>query len=578
MHVNPRHSNHVRWLSGAVLLLALSACQSSDPSGTFPTGPAPVARDGQALASPVECGERRAGRVYDVSIPSPLDAGAPIGATVFEPAFLTGCESYPLVLSGAGFGSKRARTLVPTDPDTLAFLPFAPVAALVAAGYGVLSFDHIGHGETAGLIGLQDPEREGQSVLRVVDWAEANLDWLAYGSGAGGETDNLKLGAIGPSYGGMYQYMLLGIDPQNRLDAIVPSVTTYDMRYSLFQGDVIKQRWVDALFDGREDSMSPALVQALQASEAQHRLGAALDAELEYRSLAYWCDAASGSGALPGRAYPRRPLPAVNALILQSSRDTLFDLNEATRSAECLVGNGGDVRLFTVQIGHNSTGLLTVLGLSDSPTDPGIVYQPDITSTGFICGGMTSIAAITAFFDEHLKGQSGAASAIPGPVCLSLTAIDSLTAEQVQRGGMSLSLPDAGIPVQLGSDDAVAQTQALYVQGIGRGALAGIPLLNVTLSPDDAVDALSADEVIVYVGVGHRRAGLLSWDLVDNQLTAICGLGTHRIELSGVLEPLGPGDELGLMVYGANDNQYPGIATTPVVSVRLRGEIALPLF
>ena len=75
----------------------------------------------------------------------------------------------------------------------------------------------------------------------MLDWAEANLRNLLYRDG------NLVLGAVGASYGGGYQMMLLAIDPQQRMDAIVPQITWNDIDTALAPNGVTKSGWALAL-------------------------------------------------------------------------------------------------------------------------------------------------------------------------------------------------------------------------------------------------------------------------------------------------------------------------------------------
>ncbi|MFI4982274.1 MAG: hypothetical protein ACHQIO_18145, partial [Nevskiales bacterium] len=87
---------------------------------------------------------------------------------------------------------------------------------------------------------------------------------------------------------------------------------------------------------------------------------------------------------------------------------------------------------------------------------------------------------------------------------------------------------------------------------------------------------------IVYVGIGQKHAlGLPGWDLVDNQLTPLRGLGHHHLEISGVATRLQAGDQLGLMLFGANANQYPttGLTTPPASAkhVSIQGSVQMPL-
>ncbi|AXQ28515.1 hypothetical protein D0B54_07375 [Solimonas sp. K1W22B-7] len=579
------------------LAVLLAACGDSSKPGALPGGGSgTVIGAGEQLKPDGQGRPCRSGlgRTYDVTIPSPLGNGETIAATVFEPALMDCSKKYPLVLAAAGWSSPRQTSLVPTDPQTIAFLPFAPLDVLVAAGYGVLSVDNRAFGQSGGRARLQDPDYEGANVVRAVDWAEANLDWLAYGpSEDGSDPHNLMLGSIGPSYGGAFQHMLLAIDPKQRLDAIVPSVTWHDLSYSLAQGGVLKEQWLHGLHDQVKDTpekLDPFLLQLMDQAFADNRPDQQALDFLRYHGLGYFCGGRrvatnGGSGTAP-RLAPRYP-PKVNALYIQSSRDTIFNLNEALANYECLKPNGGDVRIFTDQIGHNSTGLLVQLGVLAFafPRDPGIIYQPDPTSTGVLCGGTTTIQAVLAFFNEHLKGMGGQADQVLGtqPICLSLTAVDSVKVDAIQRGGRGFDIAaDApGNTVTVGQDNSQTTTVPLLTVSDVSNVLAGIPTLDVTLTDPDNPSARGGD-TIIYVGIGQKHLlGLTPWDLVDNQLTPLRGLGHHRVEMSGVLERAQVGDQLGLMIFGANDNQYPtaGLTVVPphAVRVRVQGTVQLPL-
>ncbi|MDB5973478.1 MAG: hypothetical protein JWR07_238, partial [Nevskia sp.] len=444
----------------------------------------------------------------------------------------------------------------------------------------------------------------------VVDWAEANLNWLAYGPSVdGSDPHNLMLGAIGPSYGGGYQNMLLAIDPRKRLDAIVPVVTWHDLRYSLAKNNVVKEAWVQEL-GGSCTSSSPAVqcdpwvIAGLKQAYADNLPDPDLLQFLDYHSLSYFTDARAaddnsapqllaplidvttdgGPGTAP-RMAPTFP-PEVNALYIQSPRDTLFDLNEATASYEALKDNGADVRLFTEQAGHNTLATLSDAGLVVGVKDPYVIYQPDPLSIGTLCGGVTLNNAVLAFFDEHLKGVTGRVTQVLGahPVCLSLTAFDSASADAVQHGGTAFTITaDAkGNAVTVGEDDNQTTTIPLLTVSGSSNVLAGIPTLDVTVTDTDSPSDNDTQNTIIYVGIGQKHAlGLPGWDLVDNQLTPLRGLGHHSLDLSGVATRLQVGDQLGLMIFGANTNQYPtaGLKTNPAGAkhVTIQGSVQMPL-
>ncbi len=573
--------------------LLLAACgSSSTPNGQGYIGT--VIGAGQTLVpdgqgKPCQAG---LGRVYNVAIPSPLGNGETIGATVFEPATMDCSKKYPLILWQNGFGTPRPQLLIPLNPETLVYQLLAPLAPLVNAGYGVISFDPRGIGTSGGKIRVQDPDYEGANVVRLVDWAEANLDWLAYGPSVdGSDPHNLMLGAIGPSYGGGFQNMLLAIDAKKRLDAIVPVVTWNDLRYSLAKNGVVKEEWLQSLYGNvKPEQFDPWLQQQIPMAFANDLPSADLLDFLDYHSLAYFT---GGQGVAtdggPGTAPRLAPLPppAVNALYIQSPRDTLFNLNEATANYEALKDNGADVRLFTEQAGHNTLALLSDTGLLNAgPKDPYVIYQPDPTSLGTTCGGVQLTNAVLAFFNEHLKGVTGSVDQVLGthPVCLSLTALDSVAADAVQHGGTSFSIAaDAkGNTVTIGQDDDQTTTVLLQTVTGTSNVLAGIPVLDVTLSDADNPSDNDTQNTIVYVGIGQKHLnGTTPWDLVDNQLTPLRGLGHHRLEISGVATRLQVGDQLGLMLFGANANQYPttGLTTPPASAkhVSIQGSVQMPL-
>src|SRR3546814_5488009 len=75
-----------------------------------------------------------------------------------------------MVLHSHGWGGSRETTAS------------GAVAPYLAAGYGVLSFDQRGFGEsTDDKANIMDPAKEGRDVVAVVDYV-AELDWVARGS------------------------------------------------------------------------------------------------------------------------------------------------------------------------------------------------------------------------------------------------------------------------------------------------------------------------------------------------------------------------------------------------------------
>lgn len=582
-------------------LYLLSACSNSDgvlfadngdgqPGGNNATPTSSDAGTGPIVrAEPDPDCQSRVGEIYDVVIPSPV--GADINATVFEPTNFDCNSRYPLVLFASGFGGFRQTSLAPaSDPQSIAFTAIISPQRLLANGYGVLTFDHTGHNGAPGFIRVMDPDYEGQNVITLVDWAEENLPWLAYGESADGtDPDNLILGAVGASYGGGFQHMLLGTDPRKRLDAIVPQLTWHDLPDALAPGGAIKDGWVSGLADG-QTTFDPYLEDQLIRIFEENRVNQEIRDILGYHSISYFCNGLpiatnGGAGTSPGYA-PVAP-PQVNALYVQSSRDILFDLNDAWNNYQCLKAQGGDVRLFTMQAGHNTLGTTGTVGLSGLPDDPGAVYQPDPAAVNIQCGTVPVADAQIAFFDEHLKGIEGASDAFldrENPLCLSLSAGDAIHQADLLIGGDEFPITENNI-VTVGQDDSQTETTVLLTQVLEGAVLAGIPQLSVTLSDADNPGFTDPDDnTIIFAAIGHRRAvgpGMGVWDIVDNQIQPLRGLGTFDIDLVGVLERLRPGDEIGLMLMGSNENQFERTGVRPefpfVNRVKVEGVVRVPL-
>ena len=130
---------------------------------------------------------------------------------------------------------------------------------------------------------------------------------------------------------------------------------------------------------------------------------------------------------VPGTTYIARAtptLPRTNALIVQGMRDTLFDLNEGLANYQCLKAMGGDVRLVTTQAGHNVLGAI-----------PDALPVSATGAANYRCGSLDITTATLAFFDEYLKGTTGATSqVVPAGPCLSLASGDAVVVDSVTTG------------------------------------------------------------------------------------------------------------------------------------------------
>ncbi len=549
-------------LLGASLSM-FAACGGSSPGGS--------GRADNAAVPPPDPGETRAGESYRVQIQS-NQTGDDIVFQVLEPENFSGDESYPLVLHSHGFGNARA-----TSRDDEGVMNVGNIKMLVENNYGVISIDMRGHGESGGLIRVHDPDGEIQDVIQVVDWAQDNLPWVTRRfSSVSGQTD-LVLGSVGASYGAQFALLLNAIDPQKRLDAMVPSNTWNDVAHSLVTNDVLKSGWVNLLFGagtnaGDRNNFDPFVQQILVIAEATNRMSDEGKEFLRYHSFDYFCDGVAvetngGAGTMP--LQPPNTPPAIPALFTQGLRDTLFDFNEALANYQCLLDAGSsDVRMITYQAGHN-----TIF------PGPGVIYQnPQPTGTDRFCASLTYDDAMLAFLDEHLKLQTGRADAVLGPqneMCLSLDVNNAIivTRDQLKIGGQAFSFTDAALTANQPQPTVVGE---VFTAGDGGVVIAGIPTASIELS----TVGIGTDP-IAFIGIGHRRAsgnGQGVWDTMDNQVTPIRGVGTHEIDLSAVSEQLQAGDEIAVLLYGTYVTHAASGTRDPAsAAMQLTGTVNVPV-
>lgn len=613
-------------------------------------------------------------RSYHVTIPSRVD-GEAISFQVFEPIGIDCAKKHPLILEGHGYSGTRQGMAGPTgspldaalgpialDPAIRAgkgptntpldavpsavlgqLLPHAPtmgeeptvqeanagsghssptaivaggggtINALTSAGYAVISIDQRGHGQSGGKVRVMDPDFEGEDLVAIVDWAEQHLDYLAY------RDQNLLLGSFGGSYGGMYQYLLYGKDPDHRLDAMVPEIAPHDLTYSLNPNGVVKSQWaliLAGLGDPRTGfSQDPFIRDTLLNGAVTNEFPAAALAFFGYHSMSYFCDNPRGlkvgdagdtsaylldplTGQFPltagGQYLVKTPslqtLPKVDAMLFQGTRDDLFNFNEAYRNFQCLQRGGGDVRLLTYNSGHHF--LTPNLGLIEE----GLSTQSLPLDSN--CGPVNLGAATLAWFNEKLLGKGKADQVVTTGknVCFALSVGDAVQVPEVTTGGQEfpVALPgDAPVPVVIGNP--VPVIVPLTTAGDDGEVIAGIPTATLTIgrNQDDlnglCQEAGSTDPVLhiatcdstVFLGLGVIKTSSalpLVPELIDEQVIPVRGFGTHEIELVGVAERIAAGDQIVLLVYGLNDASFATTSrdiTTALVTVT--GTVRVPL-
>ena len=326
----------------AALALGLAATTLSATPATPAT--APVAAPAAAAAQV---------KVIDGCLKSRPEPGTEqkvkICYTIFKPAGATRRHRVPFLMHSHGWGGSRT-----TDPNSAGIKPF------VDAGYGVLSFDQRGFGESGGYAHVENPRFEGRDNLKLIRKV-SRLRWVKQ-DGPG----DPRLGALGGSYGGGYQFLGAFLEQKRTgkpvYDALAPQITWHDLHESLGPQDVPRSQW------------SSALGAAAQASDAlEPRVEEAL---AEGVATGNWPDG-SGPSGVDMNAYFRRNGPSfhinqgrrlsIPVLLGQGTTDSLFNLQQGfdnwhgalTRKARrhsLFVGyNGGHVIQSAVPLGQAPT-------------------------------------------------------------------------------------------------------------------------------------------------------------------------------------------------------------------------------
>lgn len=308
------------------------------------------------------------------SVPDPgTTAPVKICYTLFRPAAATKRHQVPLIMHSHGWAGSRT-----TDP--------ADFRRFTAAGYGVLSFDQRGFGDSGGKAQVMNPDYEGHDVRALVNMI-SRLPWV--------EKDrpgDPRLGAIGGSYGGGYQFVgafeEIRVKGRPVFDALAPEITWFDLSQSLAPEGVVRTEWALALSAAAltSDALPPKIYKAL----------------VEGAATGTWPD-----GSVPGtenlveffeKNGPRHHVRqgrriTVPVLFGQGMTDTLFPAQQGLSNWRLALSRKARKR--SIFVGYNGGHVLPA------------VYPQGINVTSDPCSKKLadgSFEALTIrFFDEQIK-------------------------------------------------------------------------------------------------------------------------------------------------------------------------------
>lgn len=497
--------------------------------------------------------------IREITIVSPVpndtdgNVTTTLTATLFLPEKHQNGQPYPLILHSHGWGGSRVsgdeyRATKPGDASTpidYGSLVNSQIVALREGGYAVISYDQRGfgrgddgdNGSDGGSHGMS-PDFEIEDAKAVLDWAVANLNLLEDSPG------DPKVGMMGSSYGGAFQSMLAAEDP--RVDAIVPSITWYNLREAFAPNGVLKKSWLIAICNKVVDEDGAQLSAEMELACTQVRLPESREINDARITESLFFD----NSPAAYDADPTFVMPRVDALILQGVRDTLFPLNEGLALHEFLLSGGGDVRLLAHESGHG--------GVRRGAGSQGEIGQP-------YCGNIDVITAIKRWFDEKLLG------AVPLALPRICVALDNQRAihlgstpatDDTHRVTMT---PLASVFGSSENNVRSAANEALFYTlpqiTDSNLALLGTPIarlvVEAALTNSDPTPVTGPNAAGLFIGIGILRDNRLF--LVDDQVQPILSTDARTdetpepIPLVAVAEKLEVGDRVGVLIYGKHD-------------------------
>ncbi|WP_433397767.1 alpha/beta fold hydrolase [Streptomyces sp. CA-146814] len=351
--------------------------------------------------------------------------GVPIDTSYFTTG---GSGKRPAVLIGHGFGGSKNDVR-------------AQAEKLAADGYAVLTWSARGFGKSGGAISLNDPDGEVKDVSGLIDWLaerpEVELD----------KKGDPRVGLTGASYGGAVSLLAAGHD--QRVDAIAPVITYWNLADALFPDGVFKKLWAGIFITtgGGCEKFEKQLCEMYERVAVSGKPDAAATKLLTERS--------------PSAVADRIKVPS---LLLQGQSDSLFPLGHADAMQKAISANGAPVSVDWISGGHDG-------GDNETPRVEG---------------------RVGAWFDRYLKEETGTDTG-PAFRVTRTGGIDSTDGAALKRGASSDTYPglrSGGRDIPLGEGTKTFRNPAgsappaiSAVPGIG-GGLSQLSSLGVGLSLD----------------------------------------------------------------------------------------------
>jgi pimeloyl-ACP methyl ester carboxylesterase len=468
------------------------------------------------------------------SAPEPgTTAKVPICWTMFKPAGAGRDHKVPFVMHSHGWGGSRTT-------DAASFKKY------LDAGFGVLSFDQRGFGESGGKAHIENPAFEGRDVRALVSFIAAQ-PWVR--KDAPGDP---RLGAIGGSYGGGYQFLgafeELRVHGKPVFDALAPEITWFDLKESLAPDEAVRTEWVAALTAA--SLPSDALPQEILPSVAQ---GAALGT---------WPD-----GSVPGTtnldAFFKKNGPKwhvsqgrrldIPVLFGQGETDNLFPLQQGLKNwSQALTPRARKRSIF---VGYNGGHTLP----SAFPAGVGVAGDPCSTKLGSASFGDLALRFLQEELqgkDRHVRGFGRFHLATAAGKCVT---VDSVSPDRTIKLPDLVSTTAVGVPLP-------TEIAKGPLRIAGRSYVMG----KVTTYTPEARAFLA-----LAVGTSPADAQIVQNNMLPlREATAVTG-ASRRVELPSVAVDVPAGQSLYLVVaplsdmFASHGSRVPGVVQVSDAKVEL---------
>lgn len=471
-----------------------------------------------------------------------------------DTSYFTTAESgrRPAVLLAHGFGGSKADVRQQAED-------------LARDGYAVLTWSARSFGKSTGKVGLNDPKGEVADVSRLLDWLakqpQVELD----------KAGDPRVGMAGGSYGGAISLLTAGYD--DRVDAIAPAITYWNLADALFPNGVFKKLWAGIFVNsaGGCDKFEKQICEMYERVAESGTPDARAERMLEERS--------------PSAVGDRIKVPT---LLMQGQTDSLFPLDQADAAAKAIRANGAPVDVDWIAGGHDGGDMETARVQervrtwfdrylkNDEGADTGPEFRVTRTLGTGSGDGEPRLSGVSA--DKYTGLESGSR-----PIALT-------GREQSFQNPAGASPPAVSALPGLGSAGGLSQLSSL---GIGVSldfpgqfaAFESAPVredMQITGSPTATVHVKStSDEAVLFaklydVGPGGRSSQVLPSQLVEPLRVEDAKAGKDvKITLPAIDHEVDDGHRLRL-VLASTDLGYASPAAPATYTVSLKGDLKVP--